>query len=60
MPKKFEPDLYSKLRGIHGALDDALGDSDITHMNDEELRNAHPVQWAAERLADIINTMRKF
>ncbi len=46
-----------KLRVIHSALDDALGDSDIGHMDDEELREAHPVQWAAAKLAAVIEEL---
>lgn len=43
------------LRTIHSALDDALGDTDITHIeDDDELRREYPVQWAAQRLAGII------
>lgn len=59
MPKVFELDLVSKLRGIHSALDDALGDTDVTHMDDEELRDAHPVQWAAQRLAEVIEAVQQ-
>lgn len=58
MPKSLELDLVSRLRGIHSALDDALGDTDVTHMDDEELRAAHPVQWAAQRLAEVIDTLK--
>lgn len=43
--------LLRGLHEIHSALDDALGDSDITHLEDDELREAAPVQWAAQRLA---------
>ena len=53
MSESFELALSDKLRGIHSALDDALGDSDIEHMDDEELRDAHPIQWAAARLSDL-------
>lgn len=49
-------DLVSKLKGIHGALCDALGDSDIEYMDDDELRDSYPVQWAAMKLAGIIVT----
>lgn len=48
-------DLLSRLQSVHSALDDALGDSDIEYMDDEELRDAHPVQWAAMKLAQLIN-----
>jgi hypothetical protein len=45
-----------ELRGIHSALSDSLGDSDVTHIeSDEELRDAEPVQWAAMRLAIILD-----
>ena len=47
--------LIHRLQGIHSALDDALGDTDVTHIeNDEDLRDRYPVQWAAQRLAEII------
>lgn len=47
------------LREIHSALDDGLGDSDVTHMDDDGLRNAYPVQWAAERLAKLIADLKE-
>ena len=56
--KVLELDLISRLRGIHNALDDALGDSDIEYMGDEELRDAAPVQWAATKLAQIIDELK--
>ena len=44
------------LRDIHSALDDALGDTDITHVeSDEELREQEPVQWAAKQIAKLID-----
>ncbi len=47
--------LIEELSQVHSALDDALGDTDITHIEDEdELRDEYPIQWAAERLAGII------
>ncbi len=50
----------SELRAIHSALDDALGDTDITHIeDDDELRNEHPVQWAAQHLAIIIRGLER-
>lgn len=50
--------LIDRLQGIHSALDDALGDTDVTHIgDDEELRDRHPVQWAAEKLATIIGEL---
>lgn len=55
--KRFELDLIARLQGIHSALDDALGDSDIEYMDDEELRDAHPTQWAVGRLAEIIQEL---
>lgn len=58
MPPRIELDLKSKLRGIHSALDDALGDSDIEYMDDEELREVHPVQWAAQRLSEVIASLK--
>ena len=48
--------LIARLEKIHSALDDALGDTDITHIDDDdELRENFPVQWAAQELASIIN-----
>lgn len=50
--------LEQKLIRIHRALDDALGDSDVTHIeNDDELRRQYPTQWAAEQLAKIIDDL---
>jgi len=46
-----------ELLEIHSALDDALGDSDVTYMDDDELRQSHPVQWAACKLAGVIESL---
>jgi hypothetical protein len=47
-----------QLREIHSALDDALGDSDVSHIeDDDELRSEHPTQWAAQKLAELIATL---
>ena len=60
MAKKFELDTVSKLRGIHNALDDALGDTDIDHLTDEaDLRDAAPVQWAAMQVARLIEEFER-
>lgn len=48
----------ASLQEVHSALDDALGDTDVTHMDDDELRDDHPVQWAAQRLAEIIQNLK--
>jgi hypothetical protein len=46
------------LFGVHSALDDALGDSDVTHIeDDDELRDSQPVQWAAQRLMQAIELL---
>jgi hypothetical protein len=51
----YELSLIDRLRGIHSALDDALGDTDVTHIEDDnEMRDRYPVQWAAEKLAAVI------
>jgi hypothetical protein len=53
-------DIVSDLRAIHSALDAGLGDSDVTHIeSDEELRERHPFQWAAERLAGVIQKLER-
>lgn len=52
--KTFKLDALDQLKGIHAALDEALGDSDIEYMDDEELRDVHPTQWAAQKLAVLI------
>jgi hypothetical protein len=40
---------------IHDIISDLLGDSDVTHIEDEaELRAEEPVQWAAMRLAKML------
>lgn len=50
---KAEP-VTEKLRAIHGALDRALGDSDVTHIeDDEELRQLYPAHWAAKEIAKL-------
>lgn len=54
MTKAPELSIPDRLRGIHSALDDALGDTDVEHMDDEKLRDAHPTQWAAAKLAQVI------
>lgn len=47
------------LQEVHSALDDALGDTDITHVeDDDELRTEYPVQWAAQRLAALIQSLK--
>lgn len=56
-------DLNSRLGigllwAVHSALDEALGDSDVTHIEDDaELRKRHPVQWAAQHLAQAISLL---
>lgn len=45
------------LREIHSALDDGLGDLDVTYVDDDELRQSHPVQWAACKLAAVIESL---
>jgi hypothetical protein len=48
--------IVQKLIRVHRALDDALGDSDVTHIEDDgELRRQYPTQWAAEQLAKVID-----
>lgn len=52
---KMDEKLRKQLQEIHSALDDALGDSDVSHIeSDEELRSEAPIQWAAQKLAEII------
>lgn len=52
-----DAELKKTLQKIHSALDDALGDSDVTHIeDDDELREEHPVQWAAQQLAALIQS----
>mgnify|MGYP001561844750 CR=1 FL=1 len=47
--------LRKQLQEIHSALNDALGDTDVSHIEDDaELRSEQPVQWAAQKLAEII------
>ena len=47
------------LQVVHSALGDALGDTDVTHLDDDELRTEYPVQWAAQRLAQIITSLKE-
>jgi hypothetical protein len=52
--------LYNSLMEIHSALDDALGDSDVTHIeDDDELRSEYPTQWAAQKLAELIAALSR-
>jgi hypothetical protein len=52
--------LYNSLMEIHSALDDALGDSDVTHIeDDDELRGEYPTQWAAQKLAELIAALSR-
>jgi len=54
----FQLSTIDRLQGIHSALDDALGDTDVTHIeDDEELRDRHPIQWAAQKLAEVISEL---
>jgi hypothetical protein len=45
-----------KLVAIHGAIDDAMGDTDpdCGDMTDEEIRRDEPLLWAAMHLAKMI------
>ncbi len=49
----------AELLKIHSALDDGLGDLDVTYMDDDELRQSHPVQWAACKLASVIEGLEE-
>lgn len=50
--------MKDEMQKIHSALSDALGDSDVTHIeSDEEMREQEPVQWAAQKLAALIQTL---
>ena len=54
----FRNNTLNQLDAIHNALDAALGDTDITHIeDDEELREQYPVQWAATQLAMLLRAM---
>jgi hypothetical protein len=40
---------------VHSALDNLLGDSDLGHLvNEQDIQNHCPVQWAATELAKLI------
>jgi hypothetical protein len=42
-------DIVGVLRSVHSALDSALGDTDVTHIeNDDDLRQEHPVHTGRE------------
>ena len=49
----------AELRKIHSALVCGLGDSDVTYMNDDELRESYPFQWAACKLSDVIEGLEE-
>lgn len=42
------------LEEIASALDKSLGDSDITHLTDDEIRYAVPAQWACSQLNKLL------
>jgi len=45
-----------KLEEIAEALDESLGDSDITHLEtDEEVREEEPAQWACSEVNKLLN-----
>ena len=59
-PESETPDIIGVLRSVHSALDDALGDTDASHIeNDDELRDEYPVQWAAFWLAHAIEALEE-
>jgi hypothetical protein len=46
------------LEAVHSALDKQLGDSDIGHLvNDEDILNHQPVQWAATEISKMLATV---
>lgn len=51
--------LAAKLRSIHAALDDHLGDCDVTHLEDDDERDQVPGQWAARELMGVIEDLEK-
>ncbi|MDO8535050.1 MAG: hypothetical protein Q7S17_09975 [Xanthobacteraceae bacterium] len=51
--------IATALQEIHSALDDGLGDLDVTYMDDDELRESHPVQWATCKLAGVIESLEE-
>ena len=57
---KLKPDIIGVLRSVHSALDRSLGDTDVTHIeNEDELCAEYPVQWAAEWLAHAIDLLEE-
>lgn len=46
--------MYPVLDEVAEALDQALGDTDITHLDAEELREQHPVQWACTQVNKLL------
>lgn len=52
--------LIHRLIGVQSALDDGLGDTDVTHIeSDRELREQYPVQWAAGEVAQIVKALQR-
>ncbi len=52
----FNSSLRARLEEIAEALDDALGDTDATHLeSDEEIREAYPVQWACSEVNKLLH-----
>lgn len=56
-PLPADKSLIFNLKNIHSALDRGLGDTDVSHKTVEELYDDHPIQWAAERLAELIQKL---
>lgn len=52
-------DAIWRLVPIHSALDEALGDSDVEYQTDKQLRERHPVQWAATHLIRTMHHLGK-
>lgn len=51
------PAWRETLEEVADALDKALGDSDLTHIeDDEELRDAAPVQWACAQINKLLQS----
>ena len=50
--------LIKQLQLIHTTLDKALGDTDITYIEDDnQLKEEEPLQWIASKIAVLIREL---
>jgi hypothetical protein len=51
-------ELIVRLTKIHSVLDEALGDSEPMHIeDDEELRRDYPIEWVAQQISQVVASL---